>query len=305
MTVVASDRMSLVGVLQDAAPGTVKEDTAMGLRINTNVEAFDAHRNLESTAMALSKSMQKLSSGFRINTAADDAAGLGISERMRSQISGVDQASRNAQDGISLVQTAEGALNEFHSILHRIRDLAVQYNNGVYDPQSRLAITSEVAQLSSELTRMLGAATFNGIALISGNAVTAPIMATLQIGANNGEIVTLPAVAANQTLGNAIFNFATAASTVTYVSINQIDTVVDSISQSRSTLGAIQNRLEHTVNFLGVYQENLTAAESRIRDVDMASEMTNFTKLQILQQSGTAMLAQANTMPSAVLSLLK
>src|SRR3954471_13628314 len=126
----------------------------MGLRIQNNIEAFNTHRQLTATAAQASKSMEKLSSGFRINRAADDAAGLGISERMRSQISGVDQASRNAQDGISLVQTAEGALNEFHSILHRIRDLAVQFNNGVYDPQSRLAITSEVAQLSSELTRM-------------------------------------------------------------------------------------------------------------------------------------------------------
>jgi flagellin len=276
----------------------------MSLRINNNVEAFNAHRNLSRTSLMLSKSMEKLSSGLRINTAADDAAGLGISERMRSQISGVAQASRNAQDGISLVQTAEGALNEFHSILHRIRDLAVQFNNGVYDPQSRLAITSEVAQLSSELTRMLGAATFNGIPLISGSAA-APILATLQIGANNNEIVTLPAVAANNTLGSAIYNFATAASTVTYIDLQQIDGVVDSISQSRSQLGAIQNRLEHTVNFLGVYQENLQAAESRIRDVDMASEMTTFTKLQILQQSGTAMLAQANMASQAVLSLMQ
>jgi flagellin len=277
----------------------------MSLRINNNVEAFNAHRNLAKTTLALSKSMEKLSSGLRINTAADDAAGLGISERMRSQISGVEVASRNAQDGISMLQTAEGALNEFHSILHRIRDLAVQFNNGVYDPQSRLAITSEVAQLSSEITRMLGAATFNGIALISGNSATAPVMATLQIGANNNEIVTLPAVCANQTLGNTVFNFATAAATVTYINMNLVDTVVDAISQSRSTLGAIQNRLEHTVNFLGVYQENLQAAESRMRDVDMASEMTTFTKLQILQQSGTAMLAQANMNGQAVLQLLK
>jgi len=277
----------------------------MGLRINTNVEAMNAHRNLSNTAMALSRSMQRLSSGLRINSAADDAAGLGISERMRSQISGVEQASRNAQDGISLVQTAEGALSEFHSILHRIRDLAVQYNNGVYDPQSKLAITSEVAQLSSELTRMLSAATFNGIPLLSGNSVTAPIMATLQIGANNNEIVTLAAVAANQAMGNAVFNFANATVATTYVSLAAIDAVIDTISAKRSALGSIQNRLEHTINFLGVYQENLSGAESRIRDVDMASEMTNFTKLQILQQSGTAMLSQANMSSQSILSLMK
>jgi flagellin len=224
---------------------------------------------------------------------------------MRSQISGVEQAARNAQDGISLVQTAEGALNEFHSILHRIRDLAVQFNNGVYDPQSRLAITSEVAQLSSELTRMLGACTFNGIPLLSGNTTTNPIMATLQIGANYGEILTLSAVAANQTMGSAIFNFATAGATVTMIDMRGIDSVVDAISNTRATLGSIQNRLEHTVNFLNVYQENLSAVESRIRDVDMASEMTTFTKLQILQQSGTAMLAQANTSAQTVLSLMR
>jgi flagellin len=275
----------------------------MGLYINTNVEAFDAHRNLASTSLALSKSMQKLSSGLRINTAADDAAGLGISERMQSQISGVDQASRNAQDGISMVQTAEGALGEFQSILHRVRDLAVQYNNGVYDPQSRLAITSEVTQLSLELTRMIGAATFNGIALLSGTVGQA--MATLQIGANNGETVTLPSVAMNTQLGNAVLNFATAAAGSTSVNITAIDAVVDTVSQARSTLGAIQNRLEHTVNFLGTYQENMMEAESRIKDVDMAAEMTNFTRLQILQQSGTAMLAQANAAPQAVLSLMK
>ena len=281
----------------------------MGLRINTNVEAFNSHRNLAATSAKLSRSMERLSSGFRINRAGDDAAGLGISERMRAQMNGVAQATRNAQDGISLVQTAEGSMQEFHSILHRIRDLAVQFNNGVYDAQSRLAITSEVAQLSAEINRMIDSATFNGIALLSGAAGS--VMATLQIGANDGETVTIPAVAAYSKLigpsaiSTVIADFAAATSTETQISLDEVDLVIDEISKLRSGLGAIQNRLEHTVNFLGVYQENLAAAESRIRDVDMAAEMTQFTKLQILQQSGTAMLAQANMAPQSLLSLMR
>ncbi|MBC7643849.1 MAG: flagellin FliC [Thermoleophilia bacterium] len=275
----------------------------MGLRINNNIEAFNAHRNLMMTSLNLSKSMQRLSSGLRINSAADDAAGLGISERMRATISGLEQASRNAQDGISMVQTAEGALQEVNSILGRIRDLAVQYNNGTNDANAKASITAEVAQLSSELTRMIGSSSFNGIALLSGTAGVP--MATLQIGANNGETVAIPAVNAAASLGAEIRRFATMAAGGATIDISKIDTAISRIAQNRSTFGAVQNRLEHTVNSLGVYQENLTAAESRIRDVDMASEMTNFTRLQILQQSGTAMLAQANMLTSSVLSLLK
>lgn len=272
----------------------------MALRINTNVEAFNAHRNLTSTSNALAKSMEKLSSGLRINRAADDAAGLGISEKMRAQISGLSQASRNAQDGISLVQTAEGSLQEFHSILDRIRDLAVQYNNGIYATADKAAMTAEVAQLSAELTRLIGSTSFNGIALLSGTGV----MATLQIGANNGETITVAAVNVNTALGSAIASFASAGVSTT-IDINAIQSAIDSISTTRATFGAVQNRLEHAVNSLGVYQENLQAAESRIRDVDMAEEMSNFTRLQILQQSGVAMLAQANQSPQSVLALLQ
>ena len=275
----------------------------MGLRINNNIEAFNAHRNLMMTSLSLSKSMEKLSSGFRINSAADDAAGLGISERMRATISGLDQASRNAQDGISMVQTAEGSLQEVNSILGRIRDLAVQYNNGTNDANAKASITAEVAQLSGELTRMIGSSSFNGIALLS-SAAGVPL-ATLQIGANNGEIVAVPGVNAAASLGTEINRFATMAAGGATIDISKLDTAISKISNDRSTFGAVQNRLEHTVNSLGVYQENLTSAESRIRDVDMASEMTNFTRLQILQQSGTAMLAQANMLTSSVLSLLK
>ncbi len=279
----------------------------MGLRINTNVEAFNSHRNLTNTSGALAKSMEKLSSGFRINTAADDAAGLGISERMRGQIRGVAQAQRNAQDGISLVQTAEGSMQELQEILHRIRELAVQYQNGTNDTNARLAITTEVAQLSAELGRMISGANFNGIQLLN-NAGTI----TLQVGPNQTasdsltfNMVNLPAfltptngVDLATVMGN--FNTGTMATV-----LQDVDEIVTEISTQRANMGAIQNRLEHTVSALGIYQENLMSAESRIRDVDMAQEMTNYTKLQILQQSGTAMLAQANQSTSSVLSLLQ
>lgn len=281
----------------------------MGLRINQNIEAMQAHRSLSATSQSLAKSMERLSSGFRINSAGDDAAGLGISERMRGQISGLAQAQRNAQDGISLVQTAEGALQEFHSILHRIRDLAVQYNNGVYDAQSKAAITAEVTQLNAELTRMIGVANFNGIPLLCGTVGQA--MATLQIGANDGETLIIQAINANSVLSSTgttgvngeITTFATATAGQV-INLTNLDNAINQFSNLRATFGAIQNRLEHTINALGVYQENLAAAESRIRDVDMAAEMTNFTRLQILQQSGTAMLAQANMAPQSLLSLL-
>jgi flagellin len=238
----------------------------VGLRINTNLEAFNAHRNLMMTSLSLSRSMEKLSSGYRINRAADDAAGLGISERMRAQLGGIEQASRNAQDGISLVQTAEGSLQEVHSILHRIRDLAVQFNNGVYDASSKAAITAEVDQLNKELNRMIGSAQFNGIALLS--SAGGP-MATLQIGANNGETVAINGVDSATSIGTSVSDFVGVAAGAT-VDIDAIDDAISNIAQDRATFGAVQNRLEHTVNSLGVYQENLQAAESRIRDVDMA-----------------------------------
>jgi flagellin len=245
--------------------------------------------------MALSKSMEKLSSGLRINRAADDAAGLAISEGMRAQIRGTAQANRNAQDGISLVQTAEGALNEMHSILQRIRELAVQWSNGTLSTADQAKIDSEVAQLTAELVRIRDSSTFNGIALFGATTATT---VTLQVGAN-GNID-----AANNTnrigVNLVALNFTTVS-----MDVSQIDTAISSVSQARSDLGAVQNRLEHAVANLGVYEENLTASESRIRDVDVASEMVNFTRLQILSQSGTAMLAQANQSAQGVLSLLR
>jgi len=263
----------------------------MSLRVNTNIEAFNAHRNLESTQMSLSKSMQKLSSGLRINSAADDAAGLAISEKMRSQINGTDQAQRNAMDGISLVQTAEGAYNEMHSILQRVRELAVQAQNGTLSTADTGAIDQEVGQLTAELTRISGNTQFNGLAVLNGSF-------TLQVGADAG--------GGNQigfTLAS--ISFSSLGSAASAGAISAIDQAITSVSNARSTLGAVQNRLEHAVSNLGVYQENISAAESRIRDVDIAAETVNFTKLQILSQSGTAMLAQANSAPNNVLSLLK
>jgi flagellin len=267
----------------------------MSLRVNTNVEAFNAHRNLEQTSLALSKSMEKLSSGLRINRAADDAAGLAISEGMRAQIRGTAQASRNAQDGISMVQTAEGALNEMHSIIQRIRELAVEWSNGTLSSSDQAKITAEVAQLTAELDRIRDSSLFNGIALFGA---TTPTTVTLQVGANQNMD------SANNTNRIGVTLVALSFSTVS-MDVSQIDTAITSVSTARSDLGAVQNRLEHAVANLGVSEENLSAAESRIRDVDVASEMVNFTRLQILQQSGMAMLAQANVAPQGVLSLLR
>ena len=271
----------------------------MSLRINNNVEAFNAHRNLQTTENAVSSSMQKLSSGYRINKAADDAAGLAISEQMQSQIGGLDQAQRNAQDAESLVQTGEGALNEVQSMLQRVRDLAVEYNNGTLSTADKASITAEVAQLCSEISQIGSQTQFNGIALLTGAATV-----TFQIGANDGETL---AVTGKQLFGgstdavdSAIFSFT--GSTVTLASI---DAAIQNVSDMRSTYGSVQNRLDHTLNNLASYEENLTAANSRIKDVDMASEMVNFTKLQVLQQAGTAMLAQANQQPQSILSLLR
>jgi flagellin len=268
----------------------------MSLRINTNVEAFNAHRQLSGTSEKLAKSMERLSSGYRINRAADDAAGLAISEKLQGQIGGLDQAQRNAQDAISLVQTAEGNLQEVHSMLQRVRELAVQYKNGSLSTTDRSAIQSEVNMLASEVERIGSSAQFNGILLLSS-----PATITFQVGAQDGEVITVATISLGQSAPPAAFQLSAGGLT----DIGEIDAAIDSISSQRAQFGAVQNRLEHTLSNLAVYQENLTASESRIRDVDMASEMVNFTKLQILQQSGTAMLAQANQTPQSVLQLLK
>jgi flagellin len=266
----------------------------MSLRIQHNVEALNAHRQLQSTSDKLSKAMERLSSGYRINRAADDAAGLAISEKMRGQISGLSQAQRNLQDAVSMVQTAEGTLNEVHSMLQRVRELAVQYKNGTLSANNQLALQSEVNQLASEIERLGQSADFNGIKLLN----TAQTI-SFQVGANDGETIGVATISLGQTLPATVFNLSNGAD------ISEIDAAIDQISAQRAVFGAVQNRFEHSLSNIAIYQENLVAAESRIRDVDMASETVEMTKNQILSQAGTAMLAQANQLPQNVLSLLR
>jgi flagellin len=265
----------------------------MSLRINNNIEAFNAHRQLVGTSDRAAKSMERLSSGYRINRAADDAAGLAISEKLRGQIGGLGTAQRNAQDAVSLVQTAEGSLNEVHSMLQRVRELAVQYQNGTLSTSDKAAITAEAQQLASEIERIGSSADFNGIKLLDGSKTTI----SFQIGANDNDTISVTSAS----LGNKIGTIDVTTST----SISAIDRAIENVSSMRGSFGAVQNRLEHTLNNLATYQENLMASESRIRDVDMASEMVEFSKNNILQQAGTSMLAQANQAPQAVLSLLR
>jgi flagellin len=276
----------------------------MGLRIQNNVEAFNAHRQLNGTATKAAKAMEKLSSGYRINRAADDAAGLAISEKMRAQVGGLAQAQRNAQDGVSLVQTAEGALNEVHSMLQRVRDLKVQYSNGTLSSDDKSAITAEVKQLASEITDIRGKTEFNGTKLLDGTGGSGGVV-SFQVGANTGETISVTTVDVSGASGTGAIDGVTDTATWEAISITDIDTAIKNVSSVRSDFGAVQNRLEHRLNNLATYQENLVASESRIRDVDMAQEMVSFTKLSILQQAGTSMLAQANQAPQNVLSLLR
>jgi flagellin len=278
----------------------------MGLRIQNNVEAFNAHRQLTGTAAKAAKAMEKLSSGYRVNRAADDAAGLAISEKMRAQIGGLAQAQRNAQDAVSLVQTGEGALNEVHSMLQRVRDLKVQYSSGVLSDEDKKAIAAEVQQLGKEVSDIASKTEFNGLKLLEGQSFT------FTVGANSADTVKIDTVTLSGTNGvTELIDVGSAASldaasgAFNNLSVDEIDTMIKNVSTMRSTFGAVQNRLEHRMANLATYQENLVASESRIRDVDMASEMVNFTKLQILQQAGTSMLAQANQAPQGVLSLLR
>jgi flagellin len=270
----------------------------MSLRIQNNVEAFNAHRNLTGTSNHLATSMERLSSGFRINRAADDAAGLAISERLRGQIGGLDQAQRNAQDAISLVQTAEGSLTEVHAMLQRIRDLAVQYKNGSLSTADRTAIQSEVNQLASEIERIGSSAEFNGIKVLNTTQTV-----SFQVGSQDGQVISVSLISLGAVTGGIGVSYF-ALSQAGQTDIAEIDNAIDIVSAQRSTFGAVQNRLGYTLENAAIYQENLTASESRIRDVDMAKEMVNFTKLQILQQAGTSMLAQANQSSQGVLSLL-
>jgi flagellin len=273
---------------------------------------MNTNRVLGATDNAMGKTLEKLSSGLRINRAADDAAGLAISEKMRAQIRGMRQAIRNAQDGISFIQTAEGALNETHAILNRMRELAVQASNGIYTESDKQKLQEEFKQLYDELDRIAETTEFNTKKLLSGSYANSGSGVVFQIGPNANQMIsgtisdmTAKGLGLSGTLKTASGGIGSGSTYTTIQNVlKSIDTAIDTVSAERSKLGAIQNRLEHTIANLSVTMENLAASESRIRDVDMAQEMTEFTKNQILMQSATAMLAQANMKPQAVLQLL-
>jgi flagellin len=279
----------------------LKEEKTM--IINHNIAALNTHRQLGSNNTAASKNLEKLSSGLKINKAGDDAAGLAISEKMRGQIRGLDMASKNAQDGISLIQTAEGALNETHSILQRMRELAVQSSNDTNTTTDRAELQKEVAELTTEITRIATNTEFNTKTLMTGGLSTGTEL-TFHIGANSGQSIKL-AIGNMTASGLSLSGLSISGQTDANTAITTIQTAIDTVSSERSKLGANQNRLEHTINNLGTSSENLTAAESRIRDVDMAKEMMSFTKNNILTQAAQAMLAQANQQPQGVLQLLR
>lgn len=276
------------------------------MRINTNVGALNSWRQLGMTDKSMGSSLEKLSSGFRINRAADDAAGLAISEKMKAQINGLNQAIRNAQDGISLIQTAEGGLIEVHDMLQRMRTLATQAANGTYEKNDTDKINDEFQELITEIQEISSRTKFNGKSLIDGTNATTAIV--LQVGAGSDdkmEIKIKDMSAVGLGLGKVTSGSFAATATVTAKGIiDTLDDAINLVSETRSKLGAYQNRLDHTINNLGVAAENLSDANSRIRDVDMAAEMMNFTRNQILIQAGTAMLAQANARPQSVLQLL-
>ncbi|WP_342571184.1 flagellin [Paenibacillus sp. FSL R5-0749] len=271
--------------------------------INHNIAAMNTHRQLNTNTANTNKAIEKLSSGLRINRAGDDAAGLAISEKMRGQIRGLDMASKNAQDGISLIQTAEGALNETHSILQRVRELSVQSSNDTNTDDDRAELQKEVTELLNEVTRISTDTEFNTKKLLTG-AASGIQGAVFHIGANAGQKIELSiGDMGSSALGISGVDIST--QTGANTAITTLDAAIKSVSSERAKLGANQNRLEHTINNLGTTSENLSAAESRVRDVDMAKEMMNQTKNNILAQASQAMLAQANQQPQAVLQLLR
>jgi flagellin len=292
------------------------------MRINHNIAALNTYRQLTINNASGSKAIEKLSSGLRINRAGDDAAGLAISEKMRAQIRGLEMASKNAQDGVSLIQTAEGALNETHSILQRMRELAVQAANDTNDDSDRAQLQEEVDALVNEIHRIATTTEFNGMTLLDGSLSDtsgsdgSDNRVTFHIGANAGQNLKLEI--GDMGVGSTALNLGTVdengvvtatvnikTQTGADAAITTIQNAIDTVSTQRSKLGAAQNRLEHTIANLGTAAENLTAAESRIRDVDMAKEIMEFTKTSILTQAAQAMLAQANLQPQGVLQLLQ
>ena len=270
----------------------------MGLKINTNVAAINTRRILNSNTKALNRSLERLSSGLRINRAADDAAGLAIAEGFQSLIRGSQVAQRNAQDGISLVQTAEGALTETANILQRIRELAVQSANGTNSTDNRAALDAEVAQLLGQIDDIAIDTEFNGIYVLSSSQTV-----TLQTGPQQGQ--NLPVyVAGAKTNDLGLNSMAISSTALAVAAISIVDVALRSVNLLRSDLGAIQNRLEFTINSLAIQEENSSYSESAIRDADIASETADFTRNQILVSSGTSVLAQANVIPQTALQLL-
>lgn len=273
--------------------------------VQHNLTAANTNRQLGITTNGLQKSTEKLSSGYKINRAADDAAGLSISEKMRNQIRGLNKASDNAQDGISLVQTAEGALNEVHSMLQRMSELAVQASNGTNASQDRTALDNEVQQLKTEINRVGTTTQFNKMDILTGE-FSSNNEKTLQVGANQDQVITIAISALTSTVGSALDDkVKVGTASAAQSSITIIQNSITNLSALRSKLGALQNRLEHTVANLDNISENTQSAESRIRDTDMAEEMVQYSKNNILQQAGQSMLAQANQANQGVLSLLQ
>ncbi|MCP8951092.1 flagellin Hag [Bacillus safensis] len=288
------------------------------MRINHNIAALNTLNRLSANNGASQKNMEKLSSGLKINRAGDDAAGLAISEKMRGQIRGLEMASKNSQDGISLIQIAEGALTETHSILQRVRELTVQAGNtGTQDDTDLDSIQEEIKALIEEVGGETGSkgiadrTQFNGKNLLDGSFASGTADLVFQIGANGGQQLTVnidsmkAADLGSATVKISNINVTDFATTSFDNQLAGIDEAINQVSTQRAKLGAVQNRLEHTINNLGASSENLTAAESRIRDVDMAKEMSEFTKNNILSQASQAMLAQANQQPQNVLQLLR
>jgi len=275
----------------------------MSLRINTNIAAMEAHRQLSMNDDALSTSLQRLSSGMRINSAKDDAAGLAITQRMLAQIQGTDQAQRNAQDAISILQTAEGALSTTQAVLQRMRQLAVEAANDTLTTSDRSTLATEMSQLSSELDRIATSTNFNTKQLLDGSQAVSGL--TFQIGANAGQVMNITIATATSTAltlqtGNIDVSSTGSASTT----IVNIDSALTVISTQRANMGAVMSRLQNTISNLGIASENISAAKSRVADLDMASEVVNMSRNQILTQSAQAMLSQANQSSQGVLSLL-
>ena len=269
------------------------------MRIQHNITALNAHRNLTNNNSSVGKNLEKLSSGYKINRAGDDAAGLAISEKMRAQITGLETAQKNANDGISLVQTAEGALTEVHSMLNRMVELATQSANGTYQSTNRAQMQTEVKKLQEEIKRIATQSDFNGKKLFTQDTTI-----NLQVSDQAGDYIGVTLETLENKIANSLaidIKDADGAKDA----INDVKGDIDAVSTLRSDFGAAQNRLEHTINYLGVQTENITAAESRIRDVDMAKEMMAYTKNNILVQASQAMLAQANQVPQGVLQLLQ